>query len=420
VSRRGLWLRPGCFSGRTVISPGPDLAFDQLGLAEDIAWTIFGPLLRRQLDGEEIEARTPKAAKTLDKLMAETWVLLNRAPSVLPTSILAFHAVRIPEPVIRLHPLACALLNADFDGDQAAVFLPITEAGQAEAGEKLTVAAHLRRNPRLYEWLVTPAGDVLHYLLPSQDILWGLAMLSLTPAGQKEIAELAGVHVEMPEGCLTRQALEAAMRMLLARDGAEAVLDALQRLMQRGFEAAKASGASISPFIGQTLRPRPPAPEDNPQAWERHREQIAEQLAGRTEFDDDDLGPQLLAVKSGSRGGIDHLARLVGPAGWTTDAEDKPFFVAGGLRDGYTPQELFARAATARRALGQVALSVAESGAELRAAGVTKAFTVLARAMRAEHPGVVFAAAAATGQIDPLRDPDSRLFVGLAPPAAQP
>ncbi|GAG35252.1 unnamed protein product, partial [marine sediment metagenome] len=247
------------------------------------------------------------------KIMARSWVLLNRAPSVLPTSILAFHPVRIPDKVIRLHPLACRLLNADFDGDQAAVFLPITEATQTESGEKLSVAGHLRRDPELMDWLT-----------PTHDILWGLAEKSLTPDGLKEICKLAGIEIAAPDGYITRDSLTEATRALLARDGVEATLQALDRLMRLGFGAARESGASLSPFIGEGLE-LPPAPaDDDDQAWRLYSEQLAEQLAGRSDFDDADLGPQLLAVKSGARGTLGRplgLVNLIGGHGETRDLE---------------------------------------------------------------------------------------------------
>jgi hypothetical protein len=151
------------FSGRAVLSPGAGLRIDQLGLAEEIAWTIFGPLVQRELGGEEdLRARSPRAEKALDRIMAGSWVILNRAPTIMPTSLLAFHPVRIADRVIRLHPLCCPLMNADFDGDQAAVFLPITEAGpdpsRAEGGHR--TGRHRGGLPRgLPDPLVADGGD---------------------------------------------------------------------------------------------------------------------------------------------------------------------------------------------------------------------------------------------------------------------
>lgn len=413
------------FSGRAVLSVSPDLPIDQLGLAEEIAWTIFAPLVQRELgDAEEVARRSERAARALDEIMARSWVILNRAPTIMPTSLLAFHPVRIPERVIRLHPLCCPLMNADFDGDQAAVFLPITEAGQREAGQKLSVAAHLARDPELLKWMY-----------PSMESLWGLAELSRTPGGRKEVNELAGVEVACPEGFVTRASLTEAMRRLLDRQGPEAVLAGLERLMRRGFDLAAESGASLSPFAGAGLD-RPPAPDgDDPEAWERCAEELAERIAAGADYDGQDLGPQLLAVKSGARGTLRHLlwllggrgtvalalcpakrssARRAGTKGATAEPTDK-IIIRRGLADGLSPEEMFACAATARDALGQVALDLARQGYGQKQAAGPKGFNVLARAMRARHPGIVFAHAAAIGESDPLADVDSRLFVGLPP-----
>ena len=181
------------FSGRTVIAPGPELTLEQLGLPDEIAWALFGPLAARRVGLAEVEARSRPAAEALAAAMAESWVLLNRAPSLLPTSILAFRPTRVPGRAIRLPLLACALLNADFDGDQAAVFLPLSPAANREAGETLSVAAHLRRDPR---WV--------RRIVPSHAAFWGLAERSRTPAGRDEIDSLAGCPVPAPDGIVTR------------------------------------------------------------------------------------------------------------------------------------------------------------------------------------------------------------------------
>ena len=129
-----------------------------------------------------VKSRVEQAAQTLNEVMARSWVILNRAPTLTPTALLAFHPLRQPDRVIRLHPLACEILNADFDGDQAAIFVPVTEGAQREAGERLSVASHLARDPTL-----------LGALLPPPEALWGLANLGLSEEGRQEIAHMTGV-----------------------------------------------------------------------------------------------------------------------------------------------------------------------------------------------------------------------------------
>jgi hypothetical protein len=390
------------FSGRTVLAPGVGLRLDQLGLAEEMAWTLFGPLVQREMDGaEEVTARSNRATKVLDDIMARSWVLLNRAPTFMPTALIAFHPVRIPDRVIRLHPLACPAMNADYDGDQAAVFLPLTDEGQREAAEMFSVAGHLRRDPEVIRWFS-----------PNNEIVWGLALLSLTPAGRDELKRLLG-EIAMPEGFLTRDAMVTALRERFNPDRAEEMLELLQRLIDTGLQSAKQSGASISPFIGEDM-PLPPAPEDdNPETWNRYAESLLDRLAARTDFADEDLGPQLLAIKSSARGSLRHLLQLVGPRGTATDICDFPVPIRHGFREGLTPQELFAIVPICRQGLLRTAAEAYQMGYGVREPAKPKGFTVLARAMRSDYPGIVFAHAAATGEVDPLTDPDSRLFVGL-------
>lgn len=390
------------FSGRTVIAAGWNLRIDQIGLAEEIAWTIFGPFVDRQLGTGAAASRSKEAAAALDAIMADKWILLNRAPTIMPTSILAFHAVRIPEKVIRLHPLTNMLLNADYDGDQSAVFLPITEAGQKEAAERLSVAGHLRRDPSL-----------LHWLIPSHASLWGLARLSLTKAGLERITQILGTPVAAPSGFITRTTLEEAARVVLQREGPERTLEALNSLVWLGFDLAGQSGVSMSPFFGSKLR-LPPSPHgDDPDAWNAYSGQIAAAVAAVSDFDDTDMGPQVLAVRSGARGGIGHLVNLLGSRGTEIGLDGKPFIIRHGWVEGLQPQEVWVRAMHARRAMGEVALSAVREAYGIREATPPAGLGVLARAMRADRPGVVFARAALTAETDPLTDEDSRLFLGL-------
>ena len=394
------------FTGRTVLTPGPGLKIDQLGVAEEIAWNLFGPLVQRELgDAKAAAERTDAAAAKLDEIMAKSWVILNRAPSIEPTSLLAFHPVRIPEPVIRVNPLICPLMNADFDGDQACVLLPITEAGQREAGEKLSVVGHLRRDPGLIDFWPLHSGSP-----------WGLAWLSLQQGGLEKVREVAGVEVAAPEGYVTRPAIRDALQEVLAAHGPERTLEVLQDLTDLGFEVTAASGASVSPFIGEHLS-LPAAPEGDDVAawWERDAAAVAERIESEVDFASEDLGPVLLLSKSGARASMQHLVRLVGRFGAVIDIDGALVMIRHSLRDGLTSRESYAQAVRARWGMGQTALSIADAGRRQFEAARPRGFGVLARAMRSKRPEIVFAHAAAAGEVDPLADPDVRLFVGLRP-----
>jgi hypothetical protein len=389
------------FSARAVIAPGADLRLDQVGLADEIAWALFGPLVIRELGEEEVHARSERAARALDEVIARSWVIIHHAPTFAPTALLAFHPVRDPAPVARLHPLVCEWLNADFDGDLVAVFLPVTAGAQREAGERLSVAGHLARDPGLLE-----------SLLPAPEALWGLASLGLTESGRREIDNIAGGKVVTANGVITQATLAEAMQKVLKRDGVVATLSALERLMRRGFEVVKASGASMSPFIGASLE-RPPEPDvDDTELWDTYAEELAEKILSGTDYANADLGPQLLAVKIRARGRR-HLPVLIGRRGTVTDVHGKPVIVRHNFVEGLTPEELYVCAVGARQGLAQWSARWEELGRETGDHSESARFTVLARARRAKRPGIVFARAAAIGEVDPLTDADSRLLVGL-------
>jgi len=397
------------FSGRGVISPGPELHLDQLGLPEEMAWELFGPWVRRELkDPQVVIGQTPAAQKALDDIMARSWIILNRAPSLMPTSILGFHPVRCSDRVIRINPLVCMAMNADFDGDLAAVFLPITEAGQKEVEDKLSITAHIKRSPELFR-----------LFCPKQEAVWGLAELSRRPGGHQVIEKLAGTIVAAPEGYVTRDTIIEALYTVKDLDGIEAAMACSEQLMKRGFEVVRGSGASINPFIGSSVV-FPPAPAgDGYRTWMAHTEACGERIAARSDFDNNDIGPQLLALKTSARGNLQQLLWLLGPRGAVIDTQNRPCnIIRRGLIEGITAKEVYACVVGARRGLARVIFGYPNEVLEvygMKTHFPPGGFNVLARAMRAEQPGVVFTSAAANGEVDPLKDADSRLFVGFRP-----
>ena len=391
------------FSGRGVLTPGPDLRVDQLGLPEDMAWVLFGPRLSGMLgDPPAVEKRTQEATDALEKMMAESWVILNRAPSVTATSLLAFHPVLNRERAIRVHPLACRLLNADFDGDQAAIYLPLTDAAQRETGERLTIEGHLRRDPGLIEML-----------FPSMDALFGLACLSLSKGGRKSIAGAAGREVELRNGIVTRDTVVEALREILEGDGPRAALDAVEQLLGVGFQASRAEGGSVGPFLGRTVDiPEPPVDDDLDQ-WLAYQEEVHAIVAGFRAYDDRDLGAVSLLCHCGARGSVHQVAQLISPQGPVHDVDGGIFQVRHNWREGLTRDEALARVVGARKGLHRILAEYSGLGAGQEARERPDGHGVLCRARRAQNPGVVIARAIAAGEVDPLEDVYARLFVGI-------
>jgi len=173
------------FSGRSVIVVGPNLNMDQCGIPKKMALELFKPHLMSKLE-EKGYATTLKAAKRLIESEAnEVWeclneivdeypILLNRAPTLHKLSIQAFHPVLIDGKAIRLHPLVCAAFNADFDGDQMAVHVPLSQEAVAEAKILMMSSMNI---------LLPASGRAI--AVPSQDMILGIYYLSLQKDGVK-------------------------------------------------------------------------------------------------------------------------------------------------------------------------------------------------------------------------------------------
>jgi DNA-directed RNA polymerase subunit beta' len=173
------------YSGRSVIVIGPDLRLDQCGLPKRMALEIFKPfVIARVLDqklaynvrgaSRLIEEGTDDIWAILEDVVKDKMVLLNRAPTLHRLGIQAFKPVLIEGMAIRLHPFVCEAFNADFDGDQMAVHLPLSDLAQKEAREKMISSKNLLK----------PATG-LPVVSPSQDIVLGCYWLTMMKDGAK-------------------------------------------------------------------------------------------------------------------------------------------------------------------------------------------------------------------------------------------
>src|SRR5215211_5024138 len=160
------------YSGRSVIVVGPELKLHQCGLPKKMALELFKPFIYAKLDARGLSATVkqekPEVWDILDEVIREHPVLLNRAPTLHRLGIQAFEPTLIEGKAIQLHPLVCAAFNADFDGDQMAVHVPLSLEAQLEA-----------------RVLMMSTNNILHpangqpIIVPSQDIVLGLYHLSL-------------------------------------------------------------------------------------------------------------------------------------------------------------------------------------------------------------------------------------------------
>jgi DNA-directed RNA polymerase subunit beta' len=169
------------YSGRSVIVVGPSLKMYQCGLPKEMAIELFKPFVMRELVAREIANNIKNAKRKVERMDEEVWavledvirehpVLLNRAPTLHRLGIQAFEPVLVEGKAIRLHPLVCEAYNADFDGDQMAVHVPLSDEAQAEA-RILMLGAQNILNPKDGKPVVTPSQDMVlgNYYLTMED-----------------------------------------------------------------------------------------------------------------------------------------------------------------------------------------------------------------------------------------------------------
>ena len=194
------------YSGRSVIVVGPNLKLHECGLPKKMALELFKPFIYARLDAKGLAGTVKAAKKLVEKEKPEVWdildevirehpVLLNRAPTLHRLGIQAFEPKLIEGKAIQLHPLACAAFNADFDGDQMAVHVPLSLEAQLEARVLMMSTNNI----------LSPANGK-PIVVPSQDIVLGLYYLSLDKdnepgsyAESKEGAPIRGIYADYAE-----------------------------------------------------------------------------------------------------------------------------------------------------------------------------------------------------------------------------
>ncbi|MEM7719855.1 MAG: DNA-directed RNA polymerase subunit beta', partial [Pseudomonadota bacterium] len=173
------------FSGRSVIVTGPELKLHQCGLPKKMALELFKPFIYSRLEAKGLSSTVKQAKKLVEKERPEVWdildevirehpVLLNRAPTLHRLGIQAFEPVLIEGKAIQLHPLVCSAFNADFDGDQMAVHVPLSLEAQLEARVLMMSTNNV----------LSPANGA-PIIVPSQDMILGLYYITMEREGMK-------------------------------------------------------------------------------------------------------------------------------------------------------------------------------------------------------------------------------------------
>ena len=416
------------YSGRSVICPGPELEHDTCSLPVAMAAVLFEPFVAQVLTAEGLapsvaeavrmlRERHPEARRVLEEVAARKHVLLHRAPVLHRMGIQAFRVKIADEEVIRLHPLTNVSFNADFDGDEMDVFVPLSAAAQHEATQLLS-ASRCQMGPAHGLYLNTPSQDMAigcYYATcregdPSSDPRGFGSLDELDSAFRDglvhthETVVVAGRMTTVGRGLLNRLLPETlrwidepvgkpALRRLLTRcwhelgpDAAAALGDSLMRF---GFRHATLSGLSIGK---DTLRQVSTYDTCLAEAWrtagelqrrhERsgtsaeevrhaltdHWAQVTDQMAtaalAELAEDQDGLNPLHLMLASAARGNRHQLRQLLAMRGLMAMPDRRIIgvpFTQSFVR-GHTPLEYFAAAFGARKGLADTALKTSEAG----------------------------------------------------------
>ncbi|CAM3651578.1 MULTISPECIES: DNA-directed RNA polymerase subunit beta' [Saccharibacillus] len=178
------------YSGRSVIVVGPNLKMYQCGLPKEMALELFKPFVMKELVNKGLAHNIKSAKRKVERVSAEVWdvleevikehpVLLNRAPTLHRLGIQAFEPILVEGKAIRLHPLVCTAYNADFDGDQMAVHVPLSAEAQAEARILMLASGNIL-NPKDGKPVVTPSQDMVlgtYYLTMDNNQAMGAGMI---------------------------------------------------------------------------------------------------------------------------------------------------------------------------------------------------------------------------------------------------
>jgi len=416
------------YSGRSVIVVGPNLRLHECGIPRRVALELFKPFIMHKLMEKgyannvkvarrQVERARPEVWELLQEVVKERPVMLNRAPTLHRLSIQAFEPVLIDGDAFQLHPLVCTAFNADFDGDQMAVHVPLSKAAVKEARERML---------SVYNMLLPSNG--MPATAPGLDIVLGCYYLTIPKPGASEPertfsslddAKLAfdsgvidlgtNIRVRYDGGMLettvgriifndglppemrfqNKTMNKSALRTLVAECvrviGHEATAAVLDNLKQLGFDYATQSGVSIAmsdieepPGKVEILREADQQVsviedqyskgfitederyENVVQVWMDATDKIQDDVSKSL----DRYGPVYMMASSGARGNLSQIRQMAGMRGLMTDPSGKiiEFPIKASFREGLSPMEYFISTHGARKGLADTALRTSESG----------------------------------------------------------
>ncbi|MDP3964990.1 MAG: DNA-directed RNA polymerase subunit beta' [bacterium] len=419
------------YSGRSVIVVGPRLKLGQCGLPKKMALELFKPFVISQLIKRELVHNVRSASRFIESNRSEVWdileeitikshVLLNRAPTLHRLGIQAFQPILIEGKAIQIHPLVCPAFNADFDGDQMAVHVPLTERAKWEAAELMHSVKNLLK-PATGEPVTMPNQDIvlgcfyltnivsedtvdektlkifsseeetilayhLRHIKLQQPIRVRLnKVIIMTSAGRLLFNRLLPVGTPYQNIVMDKKALRVLTSNILNEHGTEATVLFLDQLMAASFKYVTHSGIS---WGMEDL----PVPENKYEiiteaehtveeierhyqeglltdeerhakvisVWEKAKEKITQ--ACRKALDP--AGPVYAMIESGSRGSWAQVTQMMGMKGLVTNpaGEIIELPVKGSFKEGFDVLEYFISTHGARKGLSDTALRTANAG----------------------------------------------------------
>ncbi len=418
------------YSGRSVIVVGPELKLHQCGLPRRMALELFKPFVmhRLWLEGlasniksarRQVEKAKPEVYDILTEVVKERPVMLNRAPTLHRLSIQAFEPVLIDGSAIQIHPLMCAAFNADFDGDQMAVHVPLSKASVKEAREMMLSTNNMLL-PSCGEPVVTPTLDMVfgcYYLtiirpgakgegaifgsFEESKLCYELGAVDLR--AEIEIVQRDGQRIKTSVGriifndvlpselgfynkpidkSILKQIVTDCYSLLDTSEGMAAVLDNLKKL---GFHYATKSGITIAmsdievpsvkpklleeaeerTLIIESQHQRGLITEDERynsviEVWMETTDRITDAISASM----NKYGSVYMMATSGAKGNISQIRQMAGIKGLMTNPAGKiiDFPIKSSLREGLSVMEYFISTHGARKGLADTALRTSGSG----------------------------------------------------------
>ncbi len=420
------------YSGRSVIVIGPELRLDQCGLPKEMALELFKPFVMRELVARDLAQNIKSAKRLVDRGRDEVWdvlaqvikdhpVLLNRAPTLHRLGIQAFEPVLVEGRAIKIHPLVCTAYNADFDGDQMAVHVPLSAEAQAEC-RLLMMAAHHILNPKDGQPVVTPTQDMvlgIYYLtvidgnlgetddrelsgysspdellMAYEKGLVGLhqpvrvrhnGTLLLTTPGRVIFNEILPDELEFINEAIDSGRLGELVADCYRRVGTDATALMLDRVKDLGYYYATQSGLTIAVSDIEIPVEKMPLLEEAEAKVEEIEEQYhmgllsdderhemvigvwtdtKDQLTDKIMEAMDVRNPVYLMAASGARGSEQQIVQMAGMRGLMADPSGRTIElpVKSNFREGLSVIEYFTSTHGTRKGLADTALRTAQSG----------------------------------------------------------